>query len=75
LPPSPSPLRVSARRDELVRQTARYDEENGASRPLLRWAVALLALAVLCAAAYVWRGQIMAAWPQSVRIYAALGLA
>jgi predicted Zn finger-like uncharacterized protein len=39
------------------------------------WLVTLIVLAALCWAAYGWRDQIMQAWPPSIRLYAALGLA
>jgi hypothetical protein len=39
------------------------------------WTVSLLVALGLLAAAYVWRADIMAAWPPSTRLYAAFGLA
>ena len=38
------------------------------------WAASLVALLVLGWVAYEWRGNVMAAWPPSERLYAALGL-
>ena len=40
----------------------------------LAWAGSLLLLMLLFGAAYVWRGDIAAAWPPSARGYAAFGL-
>jgi predicted Zn finger-like uncharacterized protein len=41
----------------------------------LAWIGSLVVLVLLFAAAYAWRGDVMAAWPPSVRLYAVLGLA
>lgn len=43
--------------------------------PLAAWVASVVLLVALVAAAYAWRGPIMAAWPPSERLYAALGLA
>jgi predicted Zn finger-like uncharacterized protein len=40
----------------------------------LAWLVSILLVAALLAAAYVERATVMAVWPPSVRLYAALGL-
>jgi hypothetical protein len=40
----------------------------------LAWAASIVLLLLFLAAAYAWRGQIVAAWPPSARAYAALGL-
>jgi predicted Zn finger-like uncharacterized protein len=39
------------------------------------WIVSLAAVAALLVAAYVARSEVMAVWPPSIRLYAALGLA
>jgi predicted Zn finger-like uncharacterized protein len=39
------------------------------------WLASIAVVLALLAAAYVWRPEIMAAWPPSVHLYAALGLA
>ncbi len=39
------------------------------------WAVSVLLLILAAGAAYVWRSQLIDAWPPSQRLYAALGLA
>ena len=41
----------------------------------LAWAASLLVLVAGLAAAVVWRGRVAQAWPPSLRVYAALGLA
>ncbi len=42
--------------------------------PLVAWAVSLIVLLALVGGAFVWRAQIMHAWPPSARVYATLGL-
>ena len=39
------------------------------------WIATVLALLLLAAAAYVWRVELMHAWPASQRLYNALGIA
>ena len=41
---------------------------------LVAWVLTLVLLAGGCAAAVQWRAQVMAAWPPSERVFAALGL-
>ena len=41
---------------------------------VLGWLMSVLMLAMLGGAAVAWRGDVMAAWPPSQRVYAALGL-
>ena len=41
----------------------------------LAWLGSLVLVILLIGAAYAWRAEVMAAWPPSVRLYAALGLA
>ena len=38
------------------------------------WALSVLLLVAVLAGGYVWRGEIMHAWPPSARMYAALGI-
>jgi hypothetical protein len=40
----------------------------------LAWAGSIVLLLLLCAVAFAWRSQIVAAWPPSARAYAAFGL-
>lgn len=42
--------------------------------PVAAWIASLVLLIALAGAAYAWRAPIMAAWPPSERLYAALGL-
>ena len=56
---------------EVRRPTAR----RSGLLPIAAWIASLVLLALLVDAAYIWRAQIMAAWPPSERLYAALGLA
>jgi hypothetical protein len=46
----------------------------GSAAPVAAWVASLVLLIALAAAAYAWRAPIMAAWPPSERLYAALGL-
>ncbi len=41
---------------------------------LAAWVGSVLAVAALCGALVVWRGEIASAWPPAARLYAALGL-
>jgi hypothetical protein len=45
------------------------------SNSALGWIASFLVLAALVAAAYVWRGEIMRAWPPIKPVYSALDLA
>jgi hypothetical protein len=40
----------------------------------LAWAASILVLLLAAAAAYQWRGEIVAGWPPSARAYALFGL-
>jgi predicted Zn finger-like uncharacterized protein len=52
-----------------------YEDFSRAGRgALLGWAVSLIVLIALGVAAVGWRDAVMAAWPASERLYAALGL-
>ena len=55
-------------------QDVRPTERRGGVLPVVAWIASLVLLAFLVGAAYAWRAQIMAAWPPSERLYAALGL-
>lgn len=48
---------------------------RGSVLPALAWIASLALVAAMIASAVAWRGPIMAAWPPSERLYAALGLA
>lgn len=49
-------------------------EPRGSGRPLaVAWAASVLLLAVACWAGWEYRGQVVAAWPASARLYTALG--
>jgi hypothetical protein len=56
-------------------RSAQPASPRGSVLPIAAWIVSLALLAVLIGAAYAWRAQIMASWPPSERLYAALGLA
>lgn len=60
-----------------ARPPPRDDEIGPAPRPrgaILAWLVTLLVLVALLWAAFVYRDQVMHAWPPSARLYALLGL-
>lgn len=61
--------------DEDERLPPQDYESFRSNRPaLIGWALSLLLLVALAWAAVTWRAQVMAAWPPSQRVYAALGL-
>ncbi len=70
LPRNPRVLTAQSAPGAAVRRPRRSD-----TAPLIAWLASLVLLIALIAAAYAWRGSIMAAWPPSERLYAALGLA
>ncbi|HWX50349.1 MAG TPA: hypothetical protein VNZ61_20050 [Roseomonas sp.] len=41
--------------------------------PLLAWAASLLVVAGAVVALWVWRAELMAAWPPAARLFQALG--
>ncbi len=67
----PRVLRAPATDDTVV---VRRPRRSGAA-PLIAWLASLAVLIALVFAAYAWRDRVMAAWPPSERLYAALGLA
>jgi len=42
--------------------------------PLLAWGASLLLVAAALLALWVWRAEVMAAWPPATRLYQMLGL-
>jgi hypothetical protein len=50
-------------------------KRRGSFAPRLAWLLRILLLVGVVAAAYAERATVMAAWPPSIRLYAALGLA
>lgn len=49
-------------------------QRRTSAAPAAAWVASLVLLVALASAAYSWRSSIMAAWPPSERLYAALGL-
>jgi predicted Zn finger-like uncharacterized protein len=47
---------------------------RGGVKAIAAWAASLLFLAAAAGAAVTWRGQVMAAWPPSERVFSAVGL-
>lgn len=73
IPPPPTPLPTPPAWPERLAVPV----ANAAPRRLplmLAWLGSILVLAGLVAAAIIWREPVMATWPPSVRLYAALGL-
>jgi predicted Zn finger-like uncharacterized protein len=60
--------------DESLPPVHYEDEEPRGRAALIGWLLSLLLLAVIIWAALAYRDAVMAAWPASERIYAALGL-
>lgn len=57
--------------ERLSAHPARRPSANGLR---IAWAVSLVALIALAAAAYVWRAQVVSTWPPSARAYALFGM-
>lgn len=81
-PPPATPVEEVAPPEIAVRPMARAAPPQTVAAPAsssiglrLAWAASIVALGVLLALAYVERAAVMQAWPPSVRLYAALGLA
>jgi predicted Zn finger-like uncharacterized protein len=85
LPPRPpaaaAPARSPTRPTDLRQESGaapprRRVSAVGASNrvAVLGWVLSVLVLAMLGGAAVAWRGDVMAAWPPSQRVYAAVGL-
>jgi len=47
---------------------------RGGARAIVAWVASVLVLVALAGAAVAWRTQVMAAWPPSERVFAAIGL-
>jgi predicted Zn finger-like uncharacterized protein len=74
--PRAKPLRPRAE-PRLIPPPPTLDEEppeRSRTGAVVAWALTVLILAAAGAAAVLWRAQVMAAWPPSERVYAALGL-
>lgn len=83
LPPSPPPrptappltaARPVRRPSPFARLMAQSEGPRVGAALWASWVVSILAVLLLCWAAYAWRSDLMAAWPPSQRLYAALGL-
>jgi predicted Zn finger-like uncharacterized protein len=73
--PSLRPPEPAAGADEERLPPQNYEDfSRGGRGALLGWAVSLIVLIGLTVAAVGWRDTVMAAWPASERLYAALGL-
>ena len=70
-PRNPKVLRAARPAAETTVQRPR----RSGTAPLIAWLASLVVLVALVFAAYAWRDRIMAAWPPSERLYAALGIA
>jgi predicted Zn finger-like uncharacterized protein len=75
-PAAERPVRSHAHPMDLGEAPRRRVSAVGASNrvAVLGWLLSVLVLAMLGGAAVAWRGDVMAAWPPSQRVYAALGL-
>jgi hypothetical protein len=72
-PPEPPAAPAVSAMDRLAAQTEARRQSGARLR--VAWAVSLLLFAACVGAAIVWRSEVMHAWPPSVRLFAALGLA
>ena len=84
-PPAPAPLPREAiagprppvaepRRSAMDRLAAQPAPARSSVPLKLAWAASILVLLLAVAAAYAWRGEIVAGWPPSARAYALFGL-
>ena len=64
----------TARQSAMDRLAAQPALPPKSMRLQLAWAGSLVLLALLVSAAYVWRSDVVAAWPPSARAYSAFGL-
>jgi len=69
-----TPPAVTARQSAMDRLAAHAEWPRPSVQLRLAWAASIALLLLAAAAAYVWRADIIAAWPPSARGYAALGL-
>ena len=70
-PPAPLPAEVAPAAPLVSRPAARRRAPGLA----LAWAASVLVVIAALGAAVVWRDQVAQAWPPSLRVYVALGLA
>jgi predicted Zn finger-like uncharacterized protein len=73
--PAGGSLRVTSTTIERPRPPARDHRRAAVASAWLGWVLTIVVLACAAAAAVTWRGAVMASWPPSTRVYAALGLA
>ena len=80
-PERPDPERGGRGRAQTAADASRSRLASPATPPTSRfglrlaWAASGLMLAMALAVAFVWRAEVVRAWPPSLRVYAALGLA
>jgi predicted Zn finger-like uncharacterized protein len=72
-PPVAEPV-VEVRQSAMDRLSAHPATEPSTTGLRIAWALSLVVLIALAVAAYVWRAQIVAAWPPSARAYALFGM-
>ncbi|HEX4261109.1 MAG TPA: hypothetical protein VHY76_08400, partial [Acetobacteraceae bacterium] len=79
-PPAPTvpaggSLRVTSATTERHRPPVPDHRRAMVASVWLGWALTIVVLACVAAAAVTWRNAVMAGWPPSTRVYVALGLA
>jgi predicted Zn finger-like uncharacterized protein len=74
LRPEARPSLVSGGRPETRPAPAAQPRRARALTTVLAWLLTFAVLGAGAASCYRWRGEVMAAWPPSQRVYAALGL-
>jgi predicted Zn finger-like uncharacterized protein len=72
--PPAAPVVASRRLTAMDRLAAHAAFPRPSVRLRLAWVASLVLLVLLAGAAYVWRSDVVAAWPPSARAYAAFGL-
>ena len=72
--PPAAPVVAPARPSAMDRLAAHADLPQPSVRLRLAWGASVVLLVLLAGGAYVWRGDVVAAWPPRARAYAAFGL-
>jgi predicted Zn finger-like uncharacterized protein len=72
--PPAAPVVATARPSAMDRLAAHADLPRPSVRLPMAWGASLVLLVLLAGGAYVWRSDVVAAWPPSARAYAAFGL-